>query len=383
MIKVTDKSKCSGCHACYSICPKNAIVMQEDEKGFKYPKIDKEKCINCGLCEKICPIINNRKIKNSPKAYAVINKNEGIRLKSSSGGIFYLLANYILDQKGIIFGAAFDENMMVKHISINKKEDISKLMTSKYLQSIIGDTYKECKKYLEEDKKVLFTGTPCQVEGLLAYLKKDYKNLYTQDIICHGVPSPKIWKIYLNKLNKKVGDKPIETNFREKELGWNLFELSIIYPNSAYECSHKTDAYMKAFLSNYSLRDSCYNCSFKKMNRLSDITLGDFWGIDNIDSTMNDNKGTSLVIINSQKGKELLDFMKKNCKIKEVNFDDSVKYNTAYYKSCVIPKNRDKFFYEISEENFDTVVRKYTKQVFLKRASNKIKINIKKIIKNK
>ena len=383
MIEIKNKTMCSGCHACYNICPQSAIIMAEDEKGFKYPKIDKEKCINCGLCEKICPILNIKNKEHEISAYAVINKDEKVRLDSSSGGVFNLIANYVLDQKGIVFGATFDKDMLVKHISINNKNDIPKLMTSKYLQSVIGDTYKECKKYLNKGKKVLFTGTPCQIEGLLSYLNKEYDNLYTQDIICHGVPSPKIWKMYLKKLNKNTGQSPIQTNFRQKNSGWDLFELSILYPDSSYECSHNADVYMQAFLSNYTLRDSCYNCSFKKISRLSDITLGDFWGIDKIDKSMNDNKGTSLVIINSKKGEELLNILKKKCKIKAVDFDNSIKYNPAYFQSCNMPNKREEFFSEINEDNFDQVVNKYTKKSIYKRVLSKGKRIIKKIIGKK
>ena len=220
MIKIENKTECMGCHACFNKCPKQAIEMVEDEKGFKYPKVNKEKCIECGLCEKVCPIINNRKILNEPKAYAIINKKDEIREKSSSGGIFTLLAEYVIKNGGVVFGAAFDENWNVKHYYVEDIQDINIFRGSKYMQSIIGNTYKQAEEFLKDDRIVLFTGTPCQIEGLKAYLGKEYDKLYTQDIICHGVPSPKVHNIYLEYLKKKFKANKIENiSHRDKEVG--------------------------------------------------------------------------------------------------------------------------------------------------------------------
>lgn len=363
MIEINEKSKCCGCHACFNACPVNAIEMKEDEKGFKYPKVDKEKCIKCGLCEKVCPIIQNRKVDISDeihKAYAVNNKDDNTRKNSSSGGMFSLIATYVLENKGIVFGAAFDDEWKVKHIEIDKKEDLVKLQTSKYVQSTIGDTYKKAKQYLDDNKMVLFTGTPCQIEGLQTYLQKDYNKLYTQDIVCHGVPSPKVWKKYLEFRRKQDAAQPVRINFRQKDNGWNLFELLLQYNNSSYKTNHNDDLFFKAFLGNACLRDSCYNCSFKKMNRLSDITIGDLWGIENIAPEMNDDKGTSLVIVNSIKGKELFDKVKGNCKYQKVDLKESVDpYNPAYFRSVDKHRNADKFFDNLDNMEFDKLVNKY------------------------
>lgn len=382
MIDKVNKSDCCGCSACMNICPKNAIKMVEDDKGFKYPYINKEKCINCNLCEKCCPSLNSKKIEHNPVAYAVMNNNDEIRLKSSSGGIFYLLAKHIITKNGIVFGVVYNKDFSaVNHIAIENVQDITKMMTSKYLQSNINNTYRECKKFLNEGRIVLFTGTPCQIEGLLSYLNKKYDNLITQDIICHGVPSPKIWRMYLNMLNKKAGQEvPVQTNFRQKNSGWNSYELSVKYTDSSYEKSHHDDIYMKAFLKDYILRDSCYQCKFKKYNRLSDITLADFWGIDNVAPDMNDNKGTSLVIISSNKGKELFEEIKEEVQYREVPFDESIQYNKSYYKSVSMPKNREKFFSNINENNFDDVVKKYIKKPMYRRIIGKGKRAVKKVL---
>ena len=382
MIKIEDKTKCCGCHGCMNVCPTGAITMEEDSYGFKYPHVDESKCINCGLCEKVCPIINNKTIDNEPKAYGCYNKNEEVRLNSSSGGIFTLIAEEIISKNGVVYGAAFDNEFSLRHIRVDNVNDLEKLRTSKYLQSTIGDTYKECKKDLDEGKYVLYTGTPCQIEGLLSYLMKDYDNLYTQDIICHGVPSPLVWKKYLKyRKNYDIGN-PKSINFRNKDNGWKSFNLKFNYDNKHYSKSQNEDIYMKAFLKNIDLRDSCYSCSFKKYNRLSDITLADFWGVKNVLPELDDNKGTSLLIVNSKKGISLLELINKNIVAKEVDINNAVKSNPAFTKSVTMHKNRDDFMKEINENNFDIVVNKYIKKdSIFKKITNKVKRIIKKIIK--
>lgn len=345
MIEIKDKKMCSGCHACYNKCPKNAIEMVEDEKGFKYPQVDKEKCVNCGLCDKVCPILNKKVIKNSPEVYACYNKDEDIRLKSSSGGIFTLIAAEILNRKGIVFGAAFTNDFTLSHQYIDNVNDLEKIRTSKYFQSSINDSYKKAKEFLDEDRYVLYTGTPCQIEGLLSYLGKEYEKLYTHDIICHGVPSPKVWKQYMKFRNKNDKSYPIKINFRDKKQeGWKLFSLSFKYRESEYAKNQRDDLFMKVFLRDLCLRDSCYNCSFRKKNRLSDITLADFWGIQNILPEMDDDKGTSLVLINSKKGKELYDLILPKLKSVEVSMEDALKSNPALIKSPEMNRYRESFF---------------------------------------
>lgn len=380
MINIINKKDCCGCHACYNICPKNAIDMVEDEKGFKYPKIDKEKCINCGLCKKVCPIVNNKQIINNPIAYACYNIDEKTRIKSSSGGIFTLLATEILNNNGVVFGASFDKEFNVEHIYIEKGEDIEKLRCSKYVQSKIGDTYRKVKKFLEDDRYVLFTGTPCQIEGLKTYLQSDYEKLYTQDIICHGVPSPKIWNKYKKYRINIDNDILQNINFRNKDNGWKLYNMKILYKNMQYKRSIKEDIYMKIFLKNFSLRDSCYNCSFKKKNRNSDITLGDFWGIQNIFPELDDDKGTSLVILNSEKGKILFENIKEKIVFKEANIDDAIKYNPSMIKSVEKPIKREEFFTDLNKLEFNVLVQKYCpKDNYIKKIVNKIKRLIKTI----
>lgn len=379
MIEIRDKSKCCGCSACANKCPRNAIEMKEDENGFKYPYVNMDLCIKCNLCEQVCPIINRVEKENKPKAYACINKNEEIRKESSSGGIFTLIAEEILNKKGIVFGATFDEKFNVKHISIDSKDELYKLRTSKYLQSNILDTYKEAKKFLENERLVLFTGTPCQIEGLKSFLMKEYSNLYTQDIICHGVPSPKVWNKYKEYRKNIDREEPEKINFRNKDNGWHEFNLKFNYKDSSYAKSQKDDLYMKAFLNDLCLRDSCYECSFKKYNRLSDITLADFWGINNIDKGLDDNKGTSLVIINSEKGKLLLKDIESDCIIKKVNLEEAIKFNKSFTQSVKKNKNRDKFFLDLEKKSFEDLIKKHIqKPNIYKRIFNKLKKYIKR-----
>lgn len=379
MIDLKNKTECCGCHACFNACPSGAITMIEDEKGFKYPVIDKTKCINCGLCEKVCPIKDNSKVDNKPVAYACFNKDNDIRKNSSSGGVFTLLATYIINKGGVVFGASFDENFDVKHIKVENIEDLEKLRGSKYVQSFIGETYKQAKETLNKGVKVLFTGTPCQIEGLKSYLQKDYNNLYTQDIVCHGVPSYKIWNKYREYRKKIDKDDPVFISFRNKDNGWMHYNTFFKYKNKSYKKAASMDLYMNAFLQNLSLRDSCFACHFKKYNRVSDITLGDLWGVNNILPEMNDDKGTSLVVINTEKGKKIFDEISKDIEYKEINLDDAIKYNHAMIKSVPENLNRDKFFKDLEKDDFDVVAKRYIKKTSLiRKVLGKIKRMIKK-----
>lgn len=377
MIEIIDKSECCGCHACYSVCPKNAIKMIEDEKGFKIPKINKKLCINCGKCDKVCPIKNTINVENKPVAYAAYNKDEDTRLNSSSGGIFSLLAEYILNLNGVVFGAKFNENFEVVHDYITKKEDIPKLRGSKYVQSVIGNSYKDAKFFLEEGKYVLFTGTPCQIEGLLKYLNKEYDKLYTQDIICHGVPSPKVWNKYL-KYRQNIDNAKIENvEFRNKKYSdWENYEVCFKYENEIYHVNHNKDSYMKAFLRDASLRDSCYACKFKSVNRASDILLADFWGINNLIPDFNDKKGLNLLIVNTTKGKNLIKNIDNLIEKRNVDVNQAIKYNRSCVESCKIPKMRETFFENINENNFEKVTEKFTvksSKSVIKRVLRKVK----------
>ncbi|WP_370840239.1 Coenzyme F420 hydrogenase/dehydrogenase, beta subunit C-terminal domain [Megamonas funiformis] len=383
MIEIKNKKDCCGCYACYNICPKECITMESDNEGFWYPKIDKDKCINCNLCEKVCPIINPVKRANSKKiAYAGINKDDQIRVKSSSGGIFSILAEYIIKNNGIIYGASFDENFNIKHKRILCNTDLDLLRGSKYVQSSIGDIYKQVKSDLESNRQVLFTGTPCQVEGLRSYLRKEYVNLITMDFICHGVPSPLVWKKYLEEMKKSKQENIKNIYFRNKDIGWKVFSLKIIFDEKIYINNLSKDLFMKGFLQDVYLRPSCYSCKFKKINRVSDITVADFWGIENILPKMDDDKGTSLIVIHSEKGEQLFDKLSETMILNEVNLNEAIKYNPSMIKSVKYNEKRNSFFAELnSVKALTDLIRKYTKISFEKRAKNKIKSIIKRLVR--
>lgn len=373
-IEIVEKNDCCGCSACSQKCPKNAITMKENEEGFLYPEIDKEKCINCGLCSKVCPQL--KKVKKAdegyPKAYAMYNKNNEELMKSSSGGIFSVIANYVLENGGVVFGASYNENLDVNHIYVKNKEDLQKLRNSKYVQSNINNTYKEVEKNLKENRLTLFTGTPCQVAGLKAYLMKDYENLILVDIVCHGVPNQKIFKKYLEYLEGKFKSKIKAYNFRNKEQnGWGLYakieteDGKIRYKNSAF------DPYYNSFLECKIYRESCYNCNYASFNRNSDITLADYWGILNVHPEFYSEKGVSLILINNKKGKELLNIISKNIEYIETDLEKASQKNMNLKRPSHRPKERDNIYKGINEKSSNQFIKE----------NLKIKYNPKKIIK--
>lgn len=369
--------KCSGCTACFAICPKDAITMQSDLEGFKYPVVEKNKCIYCGLCSKVCPLDNAQSNFEEDKiSFACSAKDENFIKQSSSGGGFAILANMYIKEQAVIYGAAFDDNWNVCHIRVDKKDELKRLYTSKYVQSDMGNTFRNVKLDLDNGKKVLFVGTPCQVAGLKSYLQKDYLNLLAVDFICHGVPSPLVWQRYIEELEQNLNSKITEISFRNKKDGWEnyCFMLKTADGNVSYE-KVDNNIYMQGFLKDLYLRPSCYDCKFKTLSRLSDISLADFWGIENILPEMKNDKGVSLCWANSEKGNKILAKILKQMIYKEVSLQDAVKYNPSAIKSVHIHKNRDKFFkcVDRTDDIINSIERYYDKRYFQKRFFNKIK----------
>lgn len=386
MIEISSKDRCCGCYACANGCPNECIKMVSDEEGFWYPKIDKNECIDCGLCEIVCPIINKWQPINDNRpieALAAINKNEEIRINSSSGGIFTLIAEAIINQKGVVFGAAFSDNFRyVNHIAVKNISELERLRGSKYVQSGIGYTYKRVKEHLENGKKVLFTGTPCQIGGLYSFLRKSYDNLYTQDIICHGVPSPMVWDKYVEELEGKFSSKIKRMCFRSKRSGWKSYSSVFAFSNNKeYKKNYHEDPYMKAFLSNLCLRNSCYNCQFKGITRQADITLADFWGIQYILPEMDDDKGASLVLVNSEKGKYIFEMIRSCVECKCVDLDTVVKYNNAMTQSVEEPLHRKEFMDAVRITSFDKLEKKYLRKPIFCIVKNRFKRLVNIILK--
>ena len=290
-----NQNLCTGCGACYNICPTQCIKMVESEEGFLFPIVNKEECINCGTCNNICPL--EKEVVCGHDAYSVVRKTD-IPFGSSSTGFAYQISKEIISEGGMVFGAVFDEDWYLIHRGIDTVDGVLRLQGSKYIQSDIKGVFNEVKDALLQKRTVVFVGTPCQIAGLKAFLGEgEYENLYTIDFICHGVPSPKVWNHYLEKIKKSQNLGDIKNiNFRDKEYGWQNYGLKITGENGEYFALKASDLYETAFSRNITLRKSCYFCKFKGDNRFSDITLGDFWG-GNRYSTIYDGAGTSIVSI--------------------------------------------------------------------------------------
>ena len=369
MIQIKYKKDCCGCNACVQRCPKQCITMQADGEGFLYPIVDTALCIDCGLCEKVCPVINQSEPRKPQKVYAAYNKNEEIRLQSSSGGIFTLLAEETIKKGGVVFGVKFNEDWMPEIDYTETIEGITPFRGSKYVQAIVGNAYKQAEEFLKQGREVLFSGTPCQIAGLKKYLRREYENLLAVDIICHGVPSPKVWNMYLeetcSKLLKTMSDGKntvgfangetskscIEAiSFRSKITGWKKYSCLLKLNFSNYDGKNSgvfaetldKNAFMRTFLSDTILRPSCYACPAKQGKGHSDITIADFWGIDTIDPAFDDDKGCGLILVNTTKGANVYKCL--NLVSKEKTFEEGVKHNSAYYRSSLPHPNREKFF---------------------------------------
>ena len=344
MINIINKADCTGCEACVQRCPKQCIALVRDEEGFLYPKVDTSLCIDCSLCEKVCPVINQREERKPRQVYAAKTKDNAVRLNSSSGGIFTMLAERIISEGGIVYGARFDDSWNVFHDSVEIIDDLAKFRGSKYVQSRIGDSFKEAERHLKSGRKVLFIGVPCQITGLKNFLRKDYDNLIAVDIVCHGVPSPMVWNDYLASLNCE-GIKSI--NFRAKQdegYSWKGYGLVIKDTDDSTILSQKAseNLYLRGFASNLFLRPSCYSCPAKSGKSGSDLTIGDFWGIWNKHPELDDNKGLSMVLINTAKGQAVFESLDLDKSLS--SYEDAVKGNPMLRASTPMPKKRQQFW---------------------------------------
>lgn len=385
MIKIENKSNCCGCMACVQICHKQCISMLEDNEGFLYPEVDETICVNCHLCEQVCPVINQTTERLPIKVYAAINRSQNTLKYSSSGGIFTLLAEKILAANGIVFGVTFDDKWEVCHTYIDSIEDIEKFRGSKYVQSRIGTAYVDAEKFLKEKRKVLFTGTPCQIAGLKKYLRKEYENLYCVDVICHGVPSPGIWRSYLDTLQEK--SKITSISFRDKTDGWRRYSFVLKGVSSPTISSKENllqpfvkerdkcgcnspsillrehvgdNLFMRGFLNNLYLRPSCYDCPSRTGKSDSDILLGDFWGILRCHPEFYNPEGVSLVLTYSEKGDRF--FKALDCIQINATYDEALDCNINIEKNESRPNNRDCFFEAYSKRGI-SIIDKYCRQL--------------------
>lgn len=368
-IAVYEKELCCGCSACEMICPIHCIKMDIDEEGFRYPILDNDKCIECQICKQACPIIK-KKLSIKREVYAAKNLDEDIRKNSSSGGVFSALAEVILSKGGIVCGCRFDEQFNVIHDIAMTMKDVEKFRGAKYIQSHKEDIYYKVKEFLVAGKCVLFSGTPCEIAGLKTYLRREYEKLICCDIVCHGVPSPRFWKEYLEYIERKYNQRISKIYFRSKEKSWKKYCTKIELDNSTYEEYYFKNEYMQGFLKDICLRPSCYKCEFKADNIYSDITLGDYWGIENSHPEIDDDKGVSLLIMNTNKGKMMFEEINERIEIIESSMQQACAKNKSILKPVDKPEQREIFFEQLDKLGIDYVVNQIYGQYIDKKGKN-------------
>jgi len=397
---ICEERLCTGCGACLQICPRNAVSMKTNEEGFLYPRIDETLCNDCGLCSRTCPV--NRDVqdmsdaefmdteegmqlvqtgkpieaveaagtgkapvtrtKAQHKVYACYSGQDDVRAKSSSGGVFTELALRVLRENGVVFGAGFDDDFRVRHAYIDNEQDLDGLRRSKYVQSDTGTTFCEVRAFLNEGRRVLYCGTPCQIAGLKAFLNREDPKLLTCDLACHGVPSPKVWEMYLGYIRNKYHNKIKDVSFRDKSTGWNDSSMRIDFEDGRrYMDRVKKETFFIGFGKSVFNRRSCFDCRFRIDNTKADITLADFWGIDRQeDKEYSDNKGVSLVIAHTIAGEEALSRIADRLFMKERSIDEAVRYNPRLVSSVKEPAGRSRFFSDMQAGyGFDRLRRKY------------------------
>lgn len=378
--KLAGNYHCTGCGACANACKTGALSLESDEEGFRYPRIDPQKCIGCNACERACPADKVIPGEENTAAYYAFANDAATCQNSSSGGMFSLLAAEVIRQGGTVFGVGYDKDFRVCHQRIDKLEDIARLRTSKYVQSDTGTVFCKAEELLKNGKPVLFSGTPCQIAALKQYLKKDYEGLYTQDIICHGVPSSGIWEKYLKEMHS--GKEIKSVSFRDKTLGWNGFSMKVTYADgTAYRELATKDPFERAFLANLILRPSCYQCQYKTVARVSDITLADYWGVELVHPELKEQQGVSLVLTHTEKGEQLLNAVRDKATVAETDCDRATTMNRATTHSVPWHRKRWQFFEEASTQPLVPLVEKCLKPSAAKRVKRFVKVNGSKVKK--
>lgn len=364
--------KCNGCGACYNVCPFNAIIMQKDNEGFWYPHINDAKCVECGLCKKTCPI--EKKLASVvSEVYAAKYDDDNVRLDSASGGAFSLFSDLFLNDQSVVYGVAFDEHFVARHIRATSKLDRNRMRGSKYVQAESFSIFSKVKEDLENGMNVLFCGTPCQVAGLLGYLKKPYDKLLTIDIICHGVMSPKIFKEYIEYIKRKYGDITSFT-FRDKSIAWRGCHISVEVQDKKISETIKLNVAKQLYYGHYATRKSCHVCHFTSVNRVSDITIGDFWGIEKNNPSFEDSRGVSLIMINTEKGRKTWDKCNKNC----IYIEEDIKNcnQPQLYEPSKPNLYRNKFWKDYEKGGFTLIAKTYGGAGIIAQTKKKIKLLI-------
>ena len=358
------RKDCCGCGACANICPRHCIAMKADEEGFLYPKVIADACIQCGACENVCPTLHSKPetAADLDEVWAASVLDSDILRVSSSGGLFTALAVDFLKEGGCVFGAAFSEDQRtVRHVMVETMDGLSALRGSKYMQSETGGCYAAVRDQLKTGRRVLFTGTPCQTAGLKRFLGREDDNLLLVDVICHGAPSALLWQKYLEAEEKKADGKAVAVSFRSKKNGWKSFGMQIDFSNgfTSYRTISK-DSYLQIFLKNASLRESCYRCTVKnKAGCISDITIGDFWGVEKVEPEIDNPMGVSLALVHTRNGMMHFERIKPALRAKKVDEETALRQNPVYRRSVDRPKNRNQIYKDLKLKDWDTIAKKY------------------------
>ena len=358
MDSICPQNLCTGCAACYNICQAAAISMLPDERGFYRPVIDQARCVDCRRCAQVCPQNERKAPETTGKVYAALAVDDEIRAKSSSGGIFSLLAEGVLRSGGVVFGAALQKDLCVRHIMIADLAQMDQLRGSKYVQSEIGTSYSQAQEMLQAGKAVLFSGTPCQIAALKGFLGKEYENLLTVDILCHGVPSPAAFRRFVDSKEKETGSKVANVNFRKKDPGWSSFSTEISYENGTTEIDN---SFYYLFVRDYMLRQSCSECLYARDERVGDITLGDFWGYQESgpEHIENDDLGISFVSVNTPKGEAVFRALRGKADFAERTIQEAVKGNPVLTHPCTTHEKSAAFWEDFPKLEWDRLIKKY------------------------
>lgn len=358
---LNDKAACSGCAACHDICPSKCIEMQADNEGFLYPFIIKENCISCNACELVCPVTQDKKnISHEPQSFIAWNKDASTRAASTSGGLFSALADNAISEGGVVVGAAFDQSFHLRHTTATTRQGYFPMMGSKYLQSDIRGIYRQVKEYLNNGRSVLFTGVACQIAGLQAFLNQQYDRLLTCEVICHGVPSPGVYKDYLCYLESKMQCKVVSYQFRSKAYGWSKLTVCVKYANGKIKTYRaRYCPFHTWFGKHFSIRPSCYNCFFRGASRGADITIGDFWGIEMYRPDIDIDKGGSLVLVNSEQGVRGLNEIKGKLFLEPCPFDWGLGRNQYLINNYPMPAQRKTFFSDYGRMSMRELIKRY------------------------
>ena len=338
MIRITDKAKCCGCTACMNICPVQCIVMRRDREGFDYPVANPDLCISCGRCEDVCPMSHTAEAEGPLVTLAA--RDPGFLDRSSSGGIFPVLAGRMIGQGGSVYGSVLNPDLTVSHTCTSDIDGVERMRGSKYVQSELYASFEDVKYELEQGTKVMFTGTPCQVAGLKSYIGKDEDGLLLVDCACHGVPGPGLWEKYVKALSEKYGMQIKDISFRGKDRSWRKYDFVVNGPERSIVTPHQKDPYMLLFLQDMTLRPSCYQCPFRNGGSGSDLTLADLWNVAEVAPEMDDDRGVSLILVNSEKGREAI----AGLPVKEVDPLLALKRNGAFAHNMQVPQRREEFF---------------------------------------